>query len=371
MPTATKEHPEQDVCERTGHPQKVDGKVQQLAQIAVPALRPSPYQPRKVNTQSLKWDELLASVTAQGVTEPLVVRPNKREENTWEIISGHRRHKAAEIACLQTVQCVIRTCVSDEDAAQLVMDAFLGREDLTVQEQAEAVRKLLKQHKGGARAIAERTGWSEGHVRRLANLGNLSERWQEILRNPRDSMEDFAHWTAAHYALIARLSQATQDGLLVESGFELANSVEPKDVDLLLQDRLLVLKKAPWDLDDAKLVKKAGACSACPKRSGCTPGLFDDLDAPARGDAARGRGTHKDRCLDPDCWDKKRAAHVKRTLKETKKEHPDAVMLQSGSRGKGVLEPFEVEAAKEGDKGAIPAVDANADGKVEIGRAHV
>jgi hypothetical protein len=64
------------------------------------------------------------------------------------------------------------------------------------------------------------------------------------------------------------------------------------------------LAKAPFSLDDAALLPAAGACSACPKRTGAAPDLYTDLDA------------KRDCCTDPECWDRKVKSHVTAVTRE-------------------------------------------------------
>jgi hypothetical protein len=98
--------------------------------------------------------------------------------------------------------------------------------------------------------------------------------------------------------LIARFPIETQDEMLKEAAAGTCSTARrpPAELRYLDEQYLRVLKAAPWDLDDAKLVPKAGACSACPKRSSCQQQLFAEAK--------------DDRCLDDLLEATKAAAHV-------------------------------------------------------------
>src|SRR6202043_2078444 len=111
----------------------------------------------------------------------------------------------------------------------------------------------------------------------------------------------------------------------------------------------------------------AGACSPCPSRSSRHPGLFDDQEAepPAGATRKAGRrhaGKGPDRCLNPLCADNKARLFVERTRAALAARHPNVVLLQGGYVDKpipGTLRDHQVEAAKKGTPGAVPAVIAS------------
>lgn len=107
------------------------------------------------------------------------------------------------------------------------------------------------------------------------------------------------------------------------------------------------LSRVPWDLADADLLPLAGSCTACPKRSGITPALFDELDA------------GKDVCLDRVCYKAKQAAHIDRFVQLQRSESVDVVKISeahSGKKPRGALRPHEYKVVAEGTRGAQLAV---------------
>ncbi|HUW30781.1 MAG TPA: ParB N-terminal domain-containing protein, partial [Planctomycetota bacterium] len=99
--------------------------------VAVGKLVPAPWQ-REVDEKSEKFADLLAAVKADGVRKALDVRPRGGcDEDGYEVLDGGRRLRAATIAKLKAVPCIVHSGLSDAEACDLTYLAFLGREDLT------------------------------------------------------------------------------------------------------------------------------------------------------------------------------------------------------------------------------------------------
>jgi ParB family chromosome partitioning protein len=127
--------------------------------------------------------ELAESIKAQGVMQPVLVRPIARAANgpaRFEIIAGERRFRAARLAGLDRVPVLARD-VSDEAAATMSLIENIQREDLNPLEEARGLKRLTEEfgmtHEAAARAV----GKSRSAVTNLLRLLNLSAQVQQLL----------------------------------------------------------------------------------------------------------------------------------------------------------------------------------------------
>jgi len=124
--------------------------------IAVTELAPNPFQPRRTfDEQAL--DELAASIRADGVLQPLLVRPTPSNPATYQIAAGERRWRAAQRAALDHVPCVVRD-LSDDDMERLALVENIQRDDLSPLDEARAYRRLMERLSLSMRALADRLG---------------------------------------------------------------------------------------------------------------------------------------------------------------------------------------------------------------------
>ncbi len=126
-----------------------------------------------------KMDETVESIKQNGVLNPGVVRP--RLEGGYEIIAGHRRKRACELAGLETMPVVIRN-YTDDEAVVAMVDTNLQREEILPSEKAHAYRMKydIMKHQGSEGGssfdnIGEAAGESGKTVQRYISLSNLSD----------------------------------------------------------------------------------------------------------------------------------------------------------------------------------------------------
>lgn len=151
-----------------------DGEAQR---IPLDLLHPGPHQPRKrMDEEGL--DELAQSIRAQGVIEPIVVRP--RPAGGYEIIAGERRWRAAQLAELSTLPAVVRQA-DDREAVALALIENIQREDLNPLEESEALRQLQGAYSLTHEQLAEMVGKSRAAVTNLLRLLNLDPAVRELL----------------------------------------------------------------------------------------------------------------------------------------------------------------------------------------------
>jgi len=125
--------------------------------------------------------ELAASITAQGLLQPLTVRPHPNKPGHYQLLAGHRRRAAALQAGLVTVPAVIRHDVTDAVAIEVMLVENVQRRDLNPMEKAEAVGKLRAKGYSGA-LISSRTGMPSGTVSYLLALLELDEDSKQRVR---------------------------------------------------------------------------------------------------------------------------------------------------------------------------------------------
>lgn len=150
---------------------------ERVHQVAVDQIVPNPFQPRKDFSEEA-LAELVESIKAQGILQPLVVR---RKESQWELIAGERRWRAAQRAGLATVPVVVRE-VSDAERLQLALIENLQREDLNPIEEAHGFKQLIEQFHLRQEDAARRVGKNRATVANALRLLKLPPSVQEQLR---------------------------------------------------------------------------------------------------------------------------------------------------------------------------------------------
>lgn len=148
-----------------------------LRHLPLAALQPGKYQPRKdMSPEAL--DELAHSIQAQGVIQPIVVRPIGAER--YEIIAGERRWRAAQIAELTEVPCLIKD-VADEAAVAIALIENIQREDLNAIEEAQALDRLMLEFSLTHAEVAQAVGKSRTTVTNLLRLNTLEDEVKKLL----------------------------------------------------------------------------------------------------------------------------------------------------------------------------------------------
>ncbi len=153
---------------------KPGGQRDALRNLPVDLLQRGQYQPREdMRTETL--DDLASSIRAQGVVQPIVVRPLPGEgEARYEIIAGERRWRAAQIAGLDEIPAVIRN-VPDEAAVAMSLIENIQRENLNPLEEARALQRLTVEFEMTHEEAAQAVGRSRSAVSNLLRLLDLDE----------------------------------------------------------------------------------------------------------------------------------------------------------------------------------------------------
>ena len=155
-----------------------------LSKIAIDKLSPGKYQPRK-DMSDAALEELSLSIQSQGIIQPIVVRLISNESDSdkgYEIIAGERRWRAAQLAQLTEVPCLIKN-VPDESAVAIALIENIQREDLNAMEEAIALERLLSEFDLTHQEVALAVGKSRTTVTNLLRLNNLNDEVKTFLEN--------------------------------------------------------------------------------------------------------------------------------------------------------------------------------------------
>lgn len=263
-------------------------------------LFPSPTNPRKhFDPQELK--DLASSIKEKGILEPILVREDKKVMGRYEIVAGERRYRASKLAELDEAPCIIRE-LTDQQTVEIQVVENMQRQDLTPLEEATGYKALIDDFKYTMDDLAHKIGKSKSYINSRFRLLTLSTKARKL-------MADGTLPLAMAMELIRVPDHGQQDKILDESveddygdiktAAELRQYIE--------REYLLELKRAPFNTNDAKLCPAAGACSACPKRTGAQAGLFGDMGK-------------ADVCLDAKCWNLKVSTQGKNLIKKYEAE---------------------------------------------------
>lgn len=149
----------------------LDYQQSELRKIPIEFLVPGKYQPRKdMSHEAL--EELASSIRSQGVIQPIVVRTLSHDR--YEIIAGERRWRAAQLAQLDVVPCIIKE-VADEAAVAIALIENIQREDLNAMEEAQALLRLMNEFSLTHAEVADAVGKSRTTVTNLLRLNQLND----------------------------------------------------------------------------------------------------------------------------------------------------------------------------------------------------
>lgn len=141
--------------------------------LPIEFLRPNPRNPRK-DFDSAELDDLAASVKERGVVQPILVRAVADTADSYEIIAGERRWRAAQKAGLHTVPVVIHD-VSDAEALELAIIENVQRSDLNPLEEGLGYQQLIDEHGYSQGQLGEVIGKSRSHIANTLRLLKLPE----------------------------------------------------------------------------------------------------------------------------------------------------------------------------------------------------
>lgn len=248
--------------------------------VALAELDESPFNTRRDFGDLRSLAESIANV---GLMQPIVARP---VGNRLELIFGHRRLRAAKVAGLKIVPVEVRD-LTDVQVREAQLVENLQRKDVNALEEAQGFRDLMEQHGYSADEVAAKIGKSKASVYASLKLLSLTPEAKAAVRS--NALPPSVG------VILARKDHATQARLLGRLAPKDGPALSLRDAIILLNADNRSLRGAPFDQKSEDLVPKAGSCVKCPKRSGSTPGLFDDIAGGAT-------------CTDAVCFDRKAQA---------------------------------------------------------------
>lgn len=174
-----------------------------VTEIAVSQLDPNPDQPRRTfDTQAL--EALAESIRQAGVLQPLLVVENGAR---YRIVAGERRYRAARMAGLQSVPCVVRD-MTEQERMEAALIENLQREDLNPIEEAAGIRALMEECGYTQELAAKRVGRSRPAVANLLRLLQLPESIREMVKA--------GELSAGHARVLAGLADESRQLALAE-----------------------------------------------------------------------------------------------------------------------------------------------------------
>ena len=157
--------------------------------LPIALMQPGPFQPRReIHAQAL--EELAASIRANGVIQPIVVRPIKPSvagAAQYEIVAGERRWQAAQLAGLTDIPTMVRE-LTDGQAVAVALIENIQREDLTPAEEARALKRLVEEFTLTHQEVADSVGRSRAAVSNLLRLLDLPAEVVALIDAKRISM---------------------------------------------------------------------------------------------------------------------------------------------------------------------------------------
>ena len=150
-------------------PQAANNNNQQM--LPIQNLVSGKFQPRK-NFDLAELDELAESIKANGILQPILVRPLTKGGSSFEIIAGERRWRASQIAKIHEVPVIIRE-FDDETALGVAMIENLQRSDLNLIEEAEGYRALMHNFQYTQEKLSSQLGKSRSHIANVLRILSL------------------------------------------------------------------------------------------------------------------------------------------------------------------------------------------------------
>ena len=149
----------------------VNAQVAGIQAISIDVLEPGPFQPRTSMAPGA-MAELVESIKARGILQPLLARRHPKEPGRYQIIAGERRWRAAQAAGLHEVPALVRE-LTDQDAMAASLVENLQRQDLNPIEEADGYKRLLEEFGLTQEQLGTAVGKSRSHIANCIRLLNL------------------------------------------------------------------------------------------------------------------------------------------------------------------------------------------------------
>jgi ParB family chromosome partitioning protein len=293
-------------------------------------LQTSPTNPRR-RIDDTTIESLAASIKSQDILEPLIVREKGKK---YEIVCGERRYRAAKIAEVGELPCLVRE-LTDEQVLDIQIHENLHREDVHPMDEAYGYQFLKEKLGCDVRELVLRVGKSEGYVLNRLKLNGLIKEAQADI--------DDGHLPLVYALEIAKYTPEIQQVIYAEVYNKRYEYKKDKYTFVPIKGQTVpwksftewintnvhrVLVKAPFNTKATNLREDGLACIKCTERTGAAATLFEPNQI-----------GKKDACLNPDCFKQKVENYVavrRRELAELSKIEPSEVpIVRSWSHSNG------------------------------------
>jgi len=169
-----------DVAPATGQDSSEQRESRVDQNVPIEKIHPNPHQPRRTFAAGA-LQELAASIREKGVLQPLIVRKHSTKSDSYEIVAGERRWRAAQIAQLHELPIILRD-YSDDEVLEIAIIENVQRADLNPVEEATGYRQLMDRFGHTQEKLAEALSKSRSHIANLMRLLTLPDDVLDLLR---------------------------------------------------------------------------------------------------------------------------------------------------------------------------------------------
>ena len=200
---------------------KNDGK--NIKIIPVEQIKPGPWQARK-NFDANDLEDLSNSIKSKGILSPiLVTQSNNNNETSYNLIAGERRWRAAQMAKLHEVPCIVVNDVDANSASVMSLIENIQRKDLNVIEEAQGFNELINQHNYTQESAGKIVGKSRVYITNSLRLLKLPEKIISLIKDNKLS--------AGHARLLIGREDALEIAQIIIKG-----SLSVRDLEKLLKN---------------------------------------------------------------------------------------------------------------------------------------
>jgi ParB/RepB/Spo0J family partition protein len=272
--------------------------MEQITMLMPEQLHESPTNPRQHYDKDA-LTELAYSVAQQGIMQPIVVRRIETgKPHQFEVVFGHRRLRAAVLADLVTVPCIVRE-MTDEEAGIAQIHENLKRHDVHPIDEALGYVRLMSDHRLSVSDLCQKTGKTRAYIYARLKLSKLGQAAREACLQGHIGPEIGV--LIARYCRSDKMQKRAIEMVTTQEVDDFGNTVlvpvPYRQAKTTLRGNFCIrLASAPFNLADATLRPAVGACTTCPKMAGNDGELADSTDA--------------DVCTDSGCYDSKVTLHT-------------------------------------------------------------
>ena len=293
-----------------------------IKRLPIDSLMDSPTNPSRRSERPS--EKFINSIREKGVLQPILVRPIENVNHPqfhYEIVYGHRRVAGSRIVGYVDIPATIRS-LTDQEVIEIQVIENVQREDIHPIEEGEGYKRLIDEFSYSVEEIERKTGISRSTIYERLKLCDLEKTVRKaafdgvISGSVAFLISRIPNKSAHPEALKGLIEMAKNDmGRFVgrRRSEEDGDDNETPEITyraaakFIKENYMLDLREAPFPIDDAELVKAAGPCGTCPKKTGNQSHLFGDV-------------TNKELCTDSKCYKNKLAAYNKVFESESKEK---------------------------------------------------